>query len=45
MENVCRKSALKSGPITLVNFGKSRKTANASKRLLKSIKETIEKIF
>ena len=35
MEKVCRKSELKTIPITLLNFGKYPKTANACKRLLK----------
>ena len=35
MEKVCRKSALKISPITLLNFGKQPKTANGWNRLLK----------
>ena len=34
MENVCRKSAVKTSPIPLINFGKFPKIANACKSFL-----------
>ena len=33
MEKVCRKSALKTSAIPLINFGKQHKTTNACKKL------------
>ena len=45
MENACRKTALKTSSITLLNFGKVPKTANAWRKLLKILKKTIEKMF
>ena len=39
MENACKKTALKTSSITLVNFGKVPKTANACKNLLKIFKK------
>ena len=39
MENACKKTALKTSSITLVNFVKVPKTANSCKKLLKIFKK------